>query len=63
MKKLGSIIVAGLIALGALGLTAVSTTGCSGAHKPYNGTCHPGRTWVPEKKSGDKWKAGYCQNQ
>ncbi len=48
----------------ALGLTGLSVS-CGGPYIPSvkNGTCNPGRTWVPPRQdSTGKWHEGYCQD-
>lgn len=65
MKKLGSIIIAALMTLGsigAVGFVALNTVGCGGTQKIHVGNCHAGRVWVPAKKTGEDWKAGFCKD-
>lgn len=46
-----------VIALFAVGPTAA----CGGTYVAVkDGKCNWGRKWVPPKKEGDKWVAGYC---
>ena len=43
-------------------LLAALASACGGRQRPpEQGTCHPGREWVPPHQENGQWVDGYCR--